>query len=93
MYFKMLLIYLAVINLVAFAAMGFDKSRAKRHMRRVSEKALFLLALFGGSIGSLCGMYFFRHKTKHLRFQIGIPLILLCQIALAVWIAKKMGLF
>lgn len=93
MYFKLLLIYLTAINIAGFTSMGFDKNRARRHMRRVSEKSLFLFALFGGSLGSLIGMYAFRHKTKHLRFEIGIPLILLCQIALAVWIIKKMGFF
>ncbi|MDY3908522.1 MAG: DUF1294 domain-containing protein [Eubacterium sp.] len=75
--------YLAVINLAAFAVMGVDKSRAKRGVWRIPEKTLFLTALFGGSAGAWAGMYCFRHKTKHLRFVIGIPIILFAQLVLA----------
>ena len=75
--------YLAVINLAAFAVMGVDKSRAKRGVWRIPEKTLFLTALFGGSAGAWAGMYCFRHETKHLRFVIGIPIILFAQRVLA----------
>ena len=60
--------YLAIMNVIAFAAMGVDKSRAKRGAWRIPEKTLFSLSLLGGSIGALAGMYTFRHKTKHLKF-------------------------
>ena len=81
-----LLIWLAVINLVTFAVYGIDKAKAKRGAWHVPEKTLFLLPLLGGSLGALLGMRVFRHKTKHWYFVWGIPLILLAQIALAVWL-------
>ena len=84
-----LLVWLAVINLVTFAVYGIDKAKAKRGAWRVPEKTLFLLPLLGGSLGALLGMRVFRHKTKHWYFVWGIPLILLAQIALAVWLYVK----
>ena len=80
---KLFLIYLVLINLAAFMAFGIDKSRARHHAWRIPEKTLFLLAAVGGSIGALLGMFFFRHKTRHLSFRIGLPVILLVQIAAA----------
>ena len=84
-----LALWLIVINLATFAVYGIDKSRAKRGAWRVPEKTLFLLPLLGGSVGALLGMLVFRHKTKHWYFVWGIPLILLAQIALAVWVYFK----
>ena len=84
-----LLVWLAVINLVTFAMYGIDKAKAKRGAWRVPEKTLFLLPLLGGSLGALLGMRVFHHKTKHWYFVWGIPLILLAQIALAVWLYVK----
>lgn len=84
-----LLAWLAVINLVTFAIYGIDKAKAKRGAWRVPEKTLFLLPLLGGSLGALLGMRVFHHKTKHWYFVWGIPLILLAQIALAVWLYVK----
>lgn len=78
-------IYLAVINVAAFLFMMFDKIRAKKETWRIRERTLFLLAILGGSIGSLAGMYLFRHKTKHWYFVVGMPLILIAQIALVIW--------
>ncbi len=74
--------YLVVINLVAFLMFGVDKSRARKHQWRVAERSLFLVALVGGSLGAICGMFFFRHKTKNWYFRLGLPLILLVQILL-----------
>ncbi|MDU7026663.1 MAG: DUF1294 domain-containing protein [Clostridiales bacterium] len=73
--------YLILINLIGFLSMGLDKSKARRGKWRIKERTLFLIALVGGSTGSLCGMYFFRHKTKHRSFVIGIPAILILQAA------------
>ena len=84
-----LLLYLAAVNVVAFAVYGADKRRAKKERRRVPEKTLFLLAAIGGSLGAWAGMYAFRHKTRHWYFVWGIPAILAAQTALAVWLAWK----
>ena len=84
-----LLLYLAAVNVVAFAVYGADKRRAKKERRRVPEKTLFLLAAIGGSVGALAGMYAFRHKTRHWYFVWGVPAILVIQIALAVWLTVQ----
>lgn len=80
----MFIIYLTIINVIAFALMGFDKQRAKRNLWRIPEKTLFLSAILGGSVGAILGMYTFRHKTKHATFVYGMPVILLLQILLAI---------
>jgi len=64
--------------------MGIDKSRSRKRAWRIPEATLFIFALVGGSIGSIIGMYTFRHKTKHWYFVVGMPLILIIQIALIV---------
>lgn len=81
----MLVCYLAVVNLLAFALMAIDKLKAFKGARRIPEKVLFLSALIGGSMGAIVGMFSFRHKTKHLSFVIGMPVILLVQLAAALW--------
>ena len=86
----MLIGTLAAVNLLAFVLMGVDKSRARRGAWRIPEKALFLAALLGGSVGSLLGMYAFRHKTKHLSFVIGLPVILLLQLAACAWLTRSL---
>lgn len=75
-------IYIVIMNVAAFIAMGLDKRRAKRGAWRVRERTLFLLSLLGGSIGSLTGMYVFRHKTKHWYFVWGMPAILILHLIL-----------
>lgn len=79
-------VYLAAINLLGFGLMGLDKQKARRNQWRIPEKNLFLAALLGGSIGSWIGMYRFRHKTKHMDFVIGMPLIVLFQAVFAGYI-------
>ena len=86
---KAVLFWLAVINLIAFALMGLDKWKARRDAWRIPEKTLFLLPLLGGSVRGILGMRVFHHKTKHWYFRIGLPLILLAQIALAVWLTTR----
>ncbi|MCI5479670.1 MAG: DUF1294 domain-containing protein [Lachnospiraceae bacterium] len=83
---NLLIIYLAVMNILGFALMGIDKSRARKGKWRIRERTLFLFSLLGGSIGTLTGMYVFRHKTKHWYFVIGMPLILIIQLALTLWL-------
>lgn len=85
-----MLIYLAVINVVAFILYGVDKLRAERDEWRISEATLMTVAVIGGSLGAWLGMYVFHHKTRHKKFYIGIPLILLAQIVLAVFLAYFM---
>ncbi len=85
------IIYLIIINIVAFAVYGADKKRAEMHRFRISESCLIWLAVLGGSVGALEGMKVFHHKTRHRKFAIGIPVILFIQMALAVviWLCVK----
>lgn len=86
---RIVFIYLVIINLIAFLLMAMDKSRARKHQWRIPEKTLFLSAILGGSIGAIAGMYTFHHKTRHWYFVIGMPAILIVQIALIVWICSR----
>lgn len=76
---KLLIAYLVLMNLVAFLSMGRDKRKAVSHRPRTPERRLLAYALLGGSAGSLLGMSVYRHKTKHLKFTLGIPVILILQ--------------
>lgn len=75
-----MLIYLVIINIISFIVYGIDKWKAQRKRWRISEKMLFLLAIIGGSLGALAGMYTFHHKTLHKKFVLGVPLILVIQV-------------
>lgn len=77
--------WIGVLSLLAFFLMGYDKGRAKAGRRRVPERTLLLVAALGGAPGALLGMYLFRHKTRHPRFQYGLPLLLLAQAGLIFW--------
>ena len=83
---KLFLAYLLIINAAGFALMLIDKWKAKKNRWRIPEATLMSVAALGGSVGSLLGMYTVRHKTKHLKFTLGIPAILAVQIVAAVWI-------
>lgn len=83
---KYFLLYLLLINAVGFSLMLIDKWKAKHNRWRIPEATLMTVAALGGSIGSLLGMYTVRHKTKHIKFTVGIPLILVAQIALAIYL-------
>lgn len=74
--------YFLILNIVGFAMMGIDKRKAIKGAFRIPEATLFIVALIGGSMGSILGMYTFRHKTRKRRFVYGMPLILLLQVAL-----------
>ena len=78
----LLLEYLIAVNLIDFALMGIDKYKAKKRAFRIPEATLFIVAIIGGSIGSIIGMYAFRHKTRHWYFVYGMPAILILQILL-----------
>ena len=76
--------WLVFINLLAFVLFGLDKWKARRGAWRISENALMLSALLGGSLGALAGMRVFHHKTRHKKFTVGVPVLLVLDVALAV---------
>ena len=86
---QFILIYLVAINVVTFFMYGIDKWKAKRSKWRISEATLLGMAVIGGSIGAWLGMRVWHHKTMHKKFQLGIPLIIVAQIALVIWIISK----
>lgn len=79
---KIIIIYTIIINIIGFFSMLIDKRRAIKNKWRIPEKNLFLIAIIGGSVGSIAGMRLFRHKTKHWYFAYGMPAILLVQIVI-----------
>lgn len=85
-------LYLLAVNGIAFGSYGIDKRKAVKDKWRIPEKTLLLLAVFGGSIGALLGMRIFHHKTRKNKFRIGVPLILLLQMAAicAIWVMVRM---
>lgn len=78
--------YLLAINAVAFIVYGIDKYKAKKGRWRISEATLLLMAVIGGSIGAWVGMRLWHHKTMHKKFKYGIPIIIILQVALAVYL-------
>lgn len=79
---RLILLYLLIVNAIAFILMLADKRMAQNNLWRIPEATLLMSAAIGGSIGSLAGMYTFRHKTKHLKFTLGVPAILIAQIGI-----------
>lgn len=86
---KYFCIWLIIINILTFAVFGIDKKKAIDGKFRISELTLFVLSILGGSLGGLAAMYTFHHKTKKWYFKFGIPLILIAQVLLIIFIAKK----
>ena len=82
----LLISYVIIMNIIGFALMGIDKHKAKKRAFRIPEATLFTVALIGGSIGSILGMYTFRHKTRHRSFVYGMPAILIIQVILVILI-------
>ena len=85
---QILLVYLIIINAAAFVLMLADKIKARRGVWRIPEATLMGAAVAGGSVGALAGMYLCRHKTKHIKFTLGIPLILIAQAAVIIWLTR-----
>ena len=83
---KNIITYLLIINIIGFFAMGIDKKKAEKMKWRIPENTLFLITALGGGIGTIAGMYTFRHKTKKLKFTIGLPAILILEIILVVYL-------
>ena len=90
MLYQILLVYLLLINAAGFLLMLVDKYKAKRNLWRIPEATLMGVAAMGGSIGAIAGMNLFRHKTKHPKFYIGLPVILALQIVLVYLLALKL---
>ncbi len=86
---KYVLIYLLAINVIGFLAMGIDKLKAKKDWWRIPEGTLMTICLLGGGIGTIAGIYTFRHKTKKLKFTVGMPTILISEIALVIYLFIK----
>ncbi len=80
---KLFTIYLIIVNALGFALMLIDKQKARRGKWRIPEATLMGVAAIGGSVGSLIGMYTVRHKTRHIKFTLGIPAILVLQLIAA----------
>ena len=85
----LIIVYLIAVNLISFIIMGVDKSKARKRSWRIPESTLFVLALIGGSIGSIAGMHLFRHKTRHWYFLYGMPAILIIQILIVIILATS----
>lgn len=83
------IIYLLVINLIGILVMYIDKKKAKYGRWRIAEKTLLIIALFGGSIGTIIGMHWFRHKTQKIKFTLGFPTILISEIIIITYFLIK----
>lgn len=83
------ILYVLIINCLGLGAMALDKYKAERARWRIPEKTLFIITLLGGGIGTITGMYLFRHKTKKLYFTIGFPTILISEIVLIIYLCIK----
>ena len=83
---KNIIIYLLAVNLLGFLAMGIDKWKAKRGSWRIPEDSLFMFTILGGGIGTIAGIYTFRHKTKKLKFTVGMPVIMILEILLFIYL-------
>ncbi len=82
--FDFIILYIAAVNVISFVMMGADKRRAVKRAFRIPEATLFVLAIIGGSIGSIAGMHLFHHKTRHWYFLYGMPVILALQVILVL---------
>ncbi|WP_201000378.1 DUF1294 domain-containing protein [Paenibacillus glycanilyticus] len=88
----LLIIYLLVVNIIAFAMMGMDKNYARRKKRRIPEKRLFGVSAIGGALGAWIGMQIWRHKTKHASFRVGIPLLFIFNLVVIYYLAGLIGM-
>ncbi len=75
-----------IMSLAGFITMWVDKKAARKHRRRIPEKVLFGIAIFGGALGSYLGMRVFHHKTRHKRFSVGLPILMLVQITILIYL-------
>lgn len=87
---ELLIPYLLIMNAAGLLLMLVDKQKARKNLWRIPEATLIGVAVLGGSIGSLAGMYLFRHKTKHMKFTVGIPVILVAQVIIAILLIQHL---
>ncbi len=85
--------YMLIMSIIGFVTMGFDKKKAIKRGWRIPERTLILIAFFGGALGSFLGMQIFRHKTRHIKFIILVPLALLLNIILLLLIFDNTPVF
>ncbi|RSL32987.1 DUF1294 domain-containing protein [Salibacterium salarium] len=83
--------YAAIINVISWLSMGIDKRKARKQKHRISEKRLWVITLIGGSAGTLLSMYMFRHKTKHIQFVAGVPVLLAVHLTLVITVLVRIG--
>ncbi len=83
---KYIVLYVILINIFGLAIMAIDKFKAQKGFWRIPEKTIFVVTLLGGGFGTVAGMYMFRHKTKKLKFTVGLPTILISEIAIIVYL-------
>ena len=86
---RFIILYFIIINLIGVGIMALDKFKAEKGYWRIPENTLFLVTILGGGIGTLFGMYKFRHKTKKMKFVIGFPTILILEIILMIYLIAK----
>ena len=78
--------YIAVVNIITFYLMRVDKQKAIKNQFRIPERTFFLLSILGGALGTYIGMKIFRHKTKHASFTIGMPILILLNLGLFIYV-------
>ena len=83
---KNIIIYLLAVNIIGFLAMGLDIWKAKRGSWRIPENTLFMFTILGGGIGTIAGIYAFRHKTQKKKFTIGMPVIFILEVILIIYL-------
>lgn len=85
---SIIILYFAALNVIGFGIMGIDKWKARKGYWRIPESSFFIIAAIGGSLGSILGMYTFRHKTRHWYFVFGMPAILIIELLIAFLLSK-----
>ena len=85
-----IIVYFVILNVIGFASMGIDKKRAVKNIWRIRERTLLLYAFLGGGIGSLFGMRIFKHKTKHIKFKILVPIAVITNVLISIYIFSKL---
>lgn len=83
---EVLIIYGTLVNVIAFFLYGIDKWKARKDLRRIPERVLLEIAVIGGSLGAYVGMHLFRHKTRKVKFSVGVPIIFFIQIGILLYI-------